>query len=74
MTQRAALSPIVNIERGFRRLFVVVSIAVLAVGVIFGITWAEWRVIGIAGVLVALLWIGFYAVRWVAKGFTSGGA
>jgi hypothetical protein len=24
-----------------------------------------------AGFLVALLWVGFYAVRWVARGFTS---
>ena len=63
-----------KIERGFRRLVAVLSIAVLAVGVILGITLAEWRLIGAAGVLVALLLLGFYAVRWVAKGFTSGNA
>jgi len=64
-----------SLERGFRRLVVVLSIAVLAVGVALGLVVGSWPIlIGGAGVLIVLLWLVFYAVRWVTTGFTSGGA
>jgi ABC-type Fe3+ transport system permease subunit len=61
-----------NLERGFRRLVVVLSGVVLALGIFmdFGSPKAyELHFTWIAVVLVALLWMGFYAVRWVVRGF-----
>ena len=64
-----------TLERGFRRLVVIVSITVLAVGVALGLVVGSLLTfIGVAGALVVLLWLIFYAVRWVVAGFTSGGA
>ncbi len=63
-----------NLERGFRRLILILSIAVLTAGIAFGLLVDDLRTLmGFAGALVALLWLGFYAVRWIARGFTVGG-
>ncbi len=61
-----------NLERRFRRLVVVLSFAVVGLGIATDILMGLWpQITRDAGVLLALLWVGFYAVRWVARGFTS---
>jgi hypothetical protein len=60
-----------NLERGFRRLVVALSFAVVGLGIATDILMGLWpQFTRGAGVLFALLWVGFYAVRWVARGFT----
>jgi hypothetical protein len=61
-----------NLERGFRRLLVVLSVAVLSLGIGLGVMLGSWpQFIGVAGFSVALLWLGFFAVRWISGGFAS---
>jgi len=62
-----------NIERGIRRLVIVVSGLILAVGM-FAVV-AGGGDIGLAtvivGVLLGLLWGTFFTLRWVARGFRA---
>jgi hypothetical protein len=59
-----------NIERGIRRLMIVVSGLILALGM-----WAVVAgerigvVVAVVGVVIGLLWATFFTLRWVARGF-----
>jgi hypothetical protein len=61
-----------NIERGIRRLVIVVSGLILAVGMFAVVAGGD---IGLAtvivGVLLGLLWGTFFTLRWVARGFRA---
>lgn len=65
-----------NVERGFRRLMIVVSGLILALGLLAVVT-GGLRVEGvavIAGVLIGFLWATFFTVRWVVRGFLPASA
>jgi len=68
-----------NLERGFRRLAVVLSAAGLGVGLLmfhYSYVREEWRTMAMLDSWIFFIvsltlwpWLAFYAVRWIVRGF-----
>jgi len=58
-----------NIERGIKRLLIVVSGLLIALGALLGVMLEAVAVVGVALVAIGVIWAAFFALRWVARGF-----
>jgi hypothetical protein len=59
-----------DVERGFRRLMIVISVFVLALGVWALVEGSEFgTVAAVVGVVLGGLWAAFFALRWIGRGF-----
>ncbi len=68
----------INLERGFHRLTWVISGLVVLPLIVLGLTLLAYEqggveaagvFLGLAGTVFALLWLGFFLIRWIVRGF-----